>query len=162
MPLFRVTVRGTMPVTSITEEYDIEADSSLEAQSIAVADLAVDWPGVTACFVHECTQVGLVGLYPDSSSRGYSPYGSTGQSGTVTPEEPSGYTPYGAGVTQTPVATPGTGYTPYSSATTQRTASASVAGFTASHDSEPTEAVSYHKTLSNGYAPFRSFRLKVS
>lgn len=155
MPLFRVTVRATMPATTITEKYDIEADSSLEAQSIAVSDLCVDWPGVTACHVHECTEV-------DLHVSSYTPYGTTGQSSAVQHEEPSGYTPYGSLPAQPPVATPGTGYTPYSSATTQRTASASIAGFTASHHSEPTEAVSYHKTLSNGYAPFRSFRLKVS
>ena len=76
----------------------------------------------------------------------------------------SNYTPYG-----TPQAASATGYTPYSATECcgtytpycETTSSSSVeeAGFTTKLPAAPVPETSYHQTLPNGYAPYRTCRV---
>lgn len=131
--------------------WDVEASCPDEASSIAAGWFFLEYPGATG------VRIASVTLQPDddvcaSTPPGYTPYFIGNDS---SPAQTSAYTPYGA-----PQARPGTGYTAYS-ATVQSDPVAAAAGFTTTIPVAPVPETSYHQTLTNGYAPYRSFRVKL-
>jgi hypothetical protein len=121
---------------------DVEAYSEDEASSIAAGYFFLDHPGATG------VRVASVFLQEYQEDSDYTPYSSLSNS------DSSSYTPYGA-----PQAATTSGYSPYSSV--QSDPAAVAAGFTTTLPVAPVPETSYHQTLTNGYAPYRSFRVKL-
>lgn len=126
--------------------WDVEAYCADKASSIAAGWFFLEYPNATG------VRIASVTLQPSdddaaSTSPGYTPYFIGDDSSSA---QASAYTPYGA-----PQASPTTGYTAYADPV------AAAAGFTTTLPVAPVQETSYHQTLTNGYAPYRSFRVKL-
>ena len=142
------------------DTYFVTVSNGTDTRSYEVEDAIEDEACATAvsCFFYD---------YP--GSRNVRVLSSVIQSPPVANTAQSQYTAYGA-----PSARPGAEYTPYSAATDSTTSTytpysqmefsdvAEEAGFTTGLPQAPVPETSYHQTLDNGYAPYRSFRVKLT
>ena len=156
MPYYTVTLRSD----DTTIEYEVAADTFDEAQITATSYAFQDGfesPSVTSVALIES----VVDPQPELAASGYTSYATLSA-----PEVTSAtYTSYTSFTTpEAPVQieeeAPSSGYTPYSS--TARTSSeVAQAGFSATTKILASVPVSYHVTTDTGYAPYRTFRLKL-
>ena len=136
---------------------DIKAESADAACSSAASFFFAEHP--------DASNVSIISVFRyygddfkqvEETSSSYTAYGSVCNESPADEVAPpsSGYTPYRA-----PSARPGTGYTPYSTATACCDRPAVEAGFTTVLPAAPVPETSYHQTLPNGYAPYRTCRV---
>ena len=141
-----------MKITS-GSEYTLTASNVEEAEEAAVQLAQVDNP----------TKDVRVWEVEEHSS--YNPYSAANSSAT-TPTAGEGYTAYSSLVEQgaSSVLPGGSSYTPYSTTAKPEMTSAQTAGYScyaSSLPSSPVKETSFHKTIGKGYAPYRSFRVKL-
>ena len=156
MPHYTVTLRSD----DTTIEYEVTADTFDEAQITATSYAFQDGfesPSVASVALIES----VVDPQPELAASGYTSYAAP-----TAPEVTSAtYTSYTSFTTpEAPVQieeeAPSSSYTPYSSTATTPSEVAQ-AGFSATTKLLASIPVSYHVTTDAGYAPYRSFRLKL-
>jgi hypothetical protein len=125
---------------------DIEASSTDEASSIAAGWFFLEYPGQTDVRIVSAN-------LQENDDANYTPYGVASSAAAD-----SNYTAYGA-VSPPLDDASYTSYTTYSSVISDSVAT--TAGFTTTLPVAPVLETSYHQTLTNGYAPYRSFRVKL-
>jgi hypothetical protein len=132
-----------------TEIYEVEEPSEALACSAAASLFFYDWPSSVNVRIASVTP-----LPPpeDTVSARYTAYGAQPQASAQT-----SYQPYGGTCEEVCCDTLDSGYTPYGSSNS----TVATAGFTTVLPAPPVAATSYHQTLENGYAPYRSFRVKI-
>lgn len=132
--------------------YEVPAESEDEACRSAVSDFFLDFP--------RARQVRVISCYRYSpQGSGYTSYASTAS--RFNPDAvTSRYSTYASvAAARASEATPDSTYTPYGTVSTS--SAVEEAGFSTDLPAAPVPETSYHQTLDNGYAPYRSFRVKL-
>ena len=132
--------------------YEVPAESEDEACRSAVSDFFLDFPRARQVRVISCERYSA----PDS---GYTSYASTAS--RFNPDAvTSGYTSYvSATAARSAQAVSEPSYRPYGTVSTS--SAVEEAGFSTGLPAAPVPETSYHQTLDNGYAPYRTFRVRL-
>lgn len=132
--------------------YEVRAETEDEACRSAVSDFFLDFPCAREVRVVSCER----SVYGTDDS-GYISYASTRINPDAVTSRYSAYASVAA--TRASEAAPDSTYTPYGTMSTS--SPAEEAGFTTLLPAAPVPETSYHQTLDNGYAPYRTFRVRL-